>query len=126
MKAVEVELPLQPTAGNHEHHDGQERVDGDSLLEFRPVHRYREYLAELRIQLERHSADVDMLLKPGPSGNPTLPETVTRDHTSTSEDLRALDKQARIERLRRDGWQRKRFDASRYERLCEAVLAELN
>jgi hypothetical protein len=41
------------------------------------------------------------------------------------EEARALDRAARIERLRRSGWQRKRFDAARYEELCEAVLAEL-
>lgn len=34
-------------------------------------------------------------------------------------------RRARIERLRRSGWQRKRFDGTRYEVLCEEVLAEL-
>ncbi|EGS19153.1 uncharacterized protein CTHT_0057780 [Thermochaetoides thermophila DSM 1495] len=42
------------------------------------------------------------------------------------EGARSADLQARIEKLRRCGWQRKRFDASRYEELCEAVMAELS
>jgi hypothetical protein len=35
------------------------------------------------------------------------------------------DKQARIERLRRCGWQRKRFDPRKYEELRDSVMAEL-
>lgn len=36
------------------------------------------------------------------------------------------ERRARIDRLKQSGWRRKRFDASRYEGLCEAVMAELN
>jgi hypothetical protein len=39
--------------------------------------------------------------------------------------MRALDLKARIERLRAEGWQRKRFDPRRYDALCEAALADL-
>lgn len=38
----------------------------------------------------------------------------------------AQDRMARIDKLRMNGWKRKRFDASRYEVLCETVMAELN
>ncbi|CAN8098829.1 unnamed protein product [Discula destructiva] len=36
------------------------------------------------------------------------------------------ERKARIDRLKMSGWRRKRFDASRYEELCDVVLAELN
>lgn len=42
------------------------------------------------------------------------------------DEARALDRMARIDKLRMNGWKRKRFDASRYEVLCETVMAELN
>lgn len=42
------------------------------------------------------------------------------------EEARAQDRMARIDKLRMNGWKRKRFDASRYEVLCETVIAELN
>ena len=38
---------------------------------------------------------------------------------------KSADIKARIERLRATGWQRKRFDAGRYEALREQVLSEL-
>jgi hypothetical protein len=61
-----------------------------------------------------------------PQGQLLSPASPASLRTSTSSaDLRALDKQARIERLRKTGWQRKRFDAARSERLAEEVLAEL-
>lgn len=42
------------------------------------------------------------------------------------DEARAQDRVARIDKLRMNGWKRKRFDASRYEMLCETVMAELN
>lgn len=42
------------------------------------------------------------------------------------EEARSQDRMARIDKLRMNGWKRKRFDASRYEVLCETVMAELN
>lgn len=39
---------------------------------------------------------------------------------------KARERKARIDRLKMSGWRRKRFDASRYEVLCDAVLTELN
>ncbi|KAK7744137.1 hypothetical protein SLS53_003658 [Cytospora paraplurivora] len=38
---------------------------------------------------------------------------------------RAQERRERIERLRSNGWRRERFDASRYEELCEQAMAEL-
>ncbi|KAK2611089.1 hypothetical protein N8I77_004465 [Diaporthe amygdali] len=42
------------------------------------------------------------------------------------DEARLQDRMARIDKLRMSGWKRKRFDASRYEVLCETVMAELN
>ncbi|KAI3397850.1 hypothetical protein diail_10251 [Diaporthe ilicicola] len=42
------------------------------------------------------------------------------------DEARAQARVARIDKLRMNGWKRKRFDASRYELLCETVMAELN
>lgn len=84
----------------------------------------------LKYQLQAHRSDVDTLL--GESTGQTRKEEfiaaiVSNPNASVaSEELRMLDRQARIEKLRQNGWQRKRFDASRYERLCNDVLAELS
>lgn len=39
---------------------------------------------------------------------------------------KARERKARIDRLKMSGWRRKRFDASRYEVLCDVVMTELN
>lgn len=39
---------------------------------------------------------------------------------------RSRERQARIDRLRMNGWKRKRFDVSRYEELCDTVMEELD
>jgi hypothetical protein len=44
-------------------------------------------------------------------------------------DIEALKKaelQARVERLRKAGWKRERFDVERYQKLCDQALAELD
>lgn len=45
--------------------------------------------------------------------------------TSGGDDERSRDRQARIDKLRMNGWNRKRFDATRYEVLREVVMSEL-
>lgn len=41
-------------------------------------------------------------------------------------ELRKAELKARIERLRETGWKRERFDAERYQKLCDRALAELD
>ncbi|ROW11162.1 hypothetical protein VMCG_00996 [Cytospora schulzeri] len=41
------------------------------------------------------------------------------------DEAKVQDRRARIDKLRMNGWKRERFDASRYEELCEQVMAEL-
>lgn len=43
-----------------------------------------------------------------------------------SDEARNLDRQARIDKLRMNGWKRKRFNVSRYEELRATVMEELN
>ncbi|KAK0631985.1 hypothetical protein B0T14DRAFT_420364 [Immersiella caudata] len=134
LKFREIELPLQlpPVA---EAEPLQLIPEDDSFLMARSVDRYCENLSGLRAQLTRHSASVDELLS-GPKDSEAprslllaAAETVRASsrlsNISDSDELRKVDRQARIERLRKNGWQRKRFDARRYEELCETVMSEL-
>ena len=93
------------------------------LATARSVDRCCEHLASLRAHLARHAvllSPPDISLSP-PSDSPFPQRPVSLSAAGETEETRA----ARIERLRRGGWRRKRFDASRYEVLCEAVMAEL-
>lgn len=138
-KLIAEELPLVPEDGPLGVNQDEEEDDDDPFPVERSVHRYNEHLSSLRAQLASHSAHLATLLAGG-GGSASPPQAETsvpllplsllplprprRD--SVGVDPRALDKQARIDRLRRSGWQRKRFDARRYEDLCEAVMAELS
>ncbi|EGO52468.1 hypothetical protein NEUTE1DRAFT_125959 [Neurospora tetrasperma FGSC 2508] len=116
----EVELPLPINMDSQQFENCEE--DDDTLNITKSIDRFRDQLHELREQLERHSANLDYQLEAMATEPPKSPTGV---NGVGKEELRALDRQARIERLRRDGWQRKRFDTQRYEELCETVLAEL-
>lgn len=85
--------------------------------------RYCAHLFNLKSRLVQHRASLEAVLE-----TPASRESEIADCSSTSsgDDTRALDRRARIERLRKSGWQRKRFDPSRYEALRNAALAELN
>ncbi|KAK3942695.1 hypothetical protein QBC46DRAFT_65672 [Diplogelasinospora grovesii] len=105
-------------------------IDRDPSVVPRSVHRYFKHLEGLRTQLESHSASLDELLNTRRSllltAEDMLAQTKARTSTTEGEALRALDRQARIQRLRKTGWQRPRFDARRYEELCYAVMQELS
>jgi hypothetical protein len=85
--------------------------------------RYCAHLASLKSRLLQHRASLEAVIEA-----PTVSESEITDRSPTplGDDIRALDRMARIERLRKTGWQRKRFDPSRYEALRNAALAELN
>lgn len=106
----------------------------------RSVDRCCEHLAHLRAQLARHSTSLDQLLQaqtqtqtqtrlsPNNNNNRNSVKPPPANNNATTprgSEARAQDRQARVERLRKAGWQRTRFDASPYEALCEAVLAEM-
>ncbi|KAH8889553.1 hypothetical protein GQ53DRAFT_600533, partial [Thozetella sp. PMI_491] len=106
-QAKPIELPLQSEVPL--------LPEDDDMFMARSVSRYCETLADLKTQLANHAASLHESRR-GSIIGPLVAE---------KEDLRVLDRQARIERLRKSGWQRKRFDARRYEELCDAVMAEL-
>ncbi|KAK5663363.1 hypothetical protein OQA88_3791 [Cercophora sp. LCS_1] len=137
-REIELPLTLQPVS---ETEPLQLIPEDDAFLMARSVDRFCENLSSLRAQLSRHTASVDNLLAqskeipaPGARGSLLLLENATARMSIGSapgtpgvleDEFRRLDRQARIERLRKSGWQRKRFDARRYEELCESVLSEL-
>jgi hypothetical protein len=107
------------------------------------VDRYYGHLSALKMQVRRHIASLGELLDPPSSPSPAPSEaegepqaaaeestpsssTASGSSNSSKEEKKLQERAARIERLRREGWKRKRFDARRYEELCNAVMAELN
>ncbi|KAK4236762.1 hypothetical protein C8A03DRAFT_45291 [Achaetomium macrosporum] len=136
-KFQEIELPLQTIpedeAEDEAENEVEDREDENTYFVARSVSRCCEHLSSLRAQLARHSTSLDQLLSSAAasqSQSDSESESASEPTTkvapcSGAGDARTLDRQARIERLRRNGWQRKRFDARRYEELREAVLAEL-
>ncbi|KAF6841381.1 hypothetical protein CPLU01_00512 [Colletotrichum plurivorum] len=102
-----------------------EDCDAFDFLHERSVHRYCGLLSSLRSQISVHIANVEEeLAAPSrASSTPTIP--IRAATPELCDELRNLDIKARIERLRQNNWQRRRFDASRYEALRESVLAEL-
>ncbi|KAL1841125.1 hypothetical protein VTJ49DRAFT_7403 [Mycothermus thermophilus] len=146
----EEELDCIPEETEEEQENHHDEDDENSYAIAGAVARACEHLATLRAQLARHSNSLDQLLLlqqqqpqkqqrqrisllPSPrSPSPfpvSLPSPTNAPHQQQlqpiKEEARALDRQARIERLRKSGWQRKRFDARRYEELAETALAEL-
>lgn len=111
-------LPLRPEDEGGD--DGFFRVE-------RSVHRYNETLARLRAQLAGHSLNLGVQLVLAAdigSSRPSSPMSPTFEKAG-GDAVRAAERQARIERLRKNGWVRKRFDGRRYEDLAREVLAEL-
>ncbi|KAI1815379.1 hypothetical protein GGS20DRAFT_576262 [Poronia punctata] len=106
----------------------------ESSLQTRSLDRLKLRLSALGDQIRRHRAAVDDLLagtsdatphadtrKPLPPNTP-IAQTTGRYLPVVPSQPRL---QERIERLRGSGWQRRRFDARRYEALREEVLGEL-
>lgn len=106
-------------------------LDDDlTFLRARSIHRYSSLLASLRAQVASHLAAIDADLAAAAAAPArmsfSLPSRAASPTPAPAEgEPRSLDIQARIERLRASGWQRKRFDPRRYEHLREAALAEL-
>ncbi|KAK3995416.1 hypothetical protein QBC44DRAFT_25649 [Cladorrhinum sp. PSN332] len=112
-KFQEVEWPLHtiPECDDEDLLESSEEDDESTYMIARSVDRCCEHLSGLRTQLVRHAASLDESLSP---------------KAVSAEATQFMDKATRIERLRKIGWQRKRFNARRYEELCEAVMAELS
>ena len=96
----------------------------DAFAPERPISRYCGLLSSLHKELTSHLSDVEDLLA-APSTIPNWSGRSSPEAGSNAEELRTLELRTRIERLRQNGWQRRRFDPSRYEQLRETALAEL-
>lgn len=100
------------------HQYGHDRVlvdEGESenpLERTRSLHRYADALAALHRQI------MTVHLPASQDVAPARPPP-------SNDDMRAIELRTRIERLRAEGWRRRRFDAARYEALREAALADL-
>ncbi|CAK7564990.1 MAG: hypothetical protein SEPTF4163_002896 [Sporothrix epigloea] len=97
-------------------------VDRRHLQTESSADRYCAHLSDLRFRVAQHKAKLNMI--DAVLGN----DGGTTNHcpTPVEDGQQALERKARIERLRKNGWQRKRFDPSRYEALRNAALAELS
>ena len=80
------------------------------------VHRYRDILASLQEQITSHQSFIEKEI--ASSQNPN------RYFSEGNEAVRKMELQARIERLKANGWNRKRFDVAKYEALRERALAD--
>ncbi|KAF7549408.1 hypothetical protein G7Z17_g6412 [Cylindrodendrum hubeiense] len=96
-----------------------ELVDGP-LHNADAMHRSFALLSGLQRQISRHLSFIETDLAAARNPPPTATNLGLHD-----EEHRALDLQARIERLRASGWQRRRFDFQRYEQLREKALADM-
>ncbi|KAH8175929.1 hypothetical protein LIA77_04347 [Sarocladium implicatum] len=88
----------------------------DPFARDRSIHRYSTILDSLRRQIATHLAAADAELAIAATSPPSL---------ASNEEMRALELQTRIARLKANGWQRRRFDASRYAELRESAMADL-
>ncbi|KAH7170589.1 hypothetical protein EDB81DRAFT_171255 [Dactylonectria macrodidyma] len=86
----------------------------------RAAHRSSALLSGLQRQITRHLSFIDADLAAARNPPPTATNLGLHD-----DEHRALDLQARIERLRASGWQRKRFDFQRYKQLREKAMADM-
>jgi hypothetical protein len=107
----------------------------DPFRHARSVHRYSALLTSLQRQVFRHLNFIEAELgqqhtTPPYEGIPPLPVTVktvaSASTTPNADKTRSPELQARIERLRAQGWERKRFDARRYAELRESASADMN
>lgn len=88
----------------------------DPFARDRSIHRYSTILDSLRRQIAAHLAAVDAELAAAATKTPLL---------ACNEEMRALELRTRIAKLKANGWQRRRFDAAKYEALRESAMADL-
>ncbi|PKS06376.1 hypothetical protein jhhlp_007124 [Lomentospora prolificans] len=100
--------------------------DSELFLPETSIDRYCSVLSGLATQVAIHLEGVRAELeKPtgedGHSSGRSTPESVA----SMDAESKALEIRARIDKLKQNGWRRRRFDPSRYQALRQSVLAEL-
>lgn len=80
------------------------------------VERYCTVLSSIQKQINSHLVSIDRDITAALTPRAAL---------STNAEMKHLDLRTRIDRLRANGWQRKRFDAKRYEEFREQVMADM-
>ncbi|KAM0559674.1 hypothetical protein ACHAPJ_004198 [Fusarium lateritium] len=107
----------------------------DPFRHARSVHRYSALLTSLQRQVFRHLNFIESELgqqhvsvpeeetPPSPTTTVMVPPASA---TPNADKTRSPELQARIERLRAKGWERRRFDARRYAELRESAVADMD
>ncbi|PHH55313.1 hypothetical protein CFIMG_001072RA [Ceratocystis fimbriata CBS 114723] len=95
-----------------------------------PISRLCALLSSLRLEVASHLAAVEaMVSAPEQDRNVSTSASSGRstpiEAFKDSSEMRSLDIKARIERLRSNNWERRRFDAGKYRALAASALAEL-
>ncbi|KAF5640999.1 hypothetical protein F25303_6987 [Fusarium sp. NRRL 25303] len=107
----------------------------DPFRHARSVHRYSALLTSLQRQVFRHLSFIETELgqqhttlpyEDTPPPPVTVNTATSASATLSADKTRSPELQARIERLRAKGWERKRFDARRYAELRESASADMN
>ncbi|OAA78069.1 hypothetical protein LEL_04892 [Akanthomyces lecanii RCEF 1005] len=80
------------------------------------LERYCAILASIQRQITSHLGAIDREITAALSSKSSVPADA---------EMRALELHSRIERLRANGWKRKRFDAKHYEEYREQVMADM-
>ena len=97
----------------------------NAWLRNRNLDRYRASLDDFACALADNLQSIDDLIKATTEAQGTRYTTRILSSYANDEQAKAADLRERIQRLRMRGWARSRFDSTRYEKLCEAALAEL-
>lgn len=105
-----------PTASEPQYFPVPPQSSDDHLKSSAALERYCLVLSSIQRQIRTHLASID---------NDIEAATNTRHVAPIDEEMRALELQSRIERLRACGWQRKRFDVKRYENFRERAMADM-
>ncbi|EGX94071.1 hypothetical protein CCM_02342 [Cordyceps militaris CM01] len=80
------------------------------------LERYCTVLSSIQRQITSHLSAIDREITAALTPKAYVP---------ANDEMRALELRSRIERLRANGWKRKRFDAHRYEEFREQVTADM-
>ncbi|KAI9834757.1 MAG: hypothetical protein M1819_002843 [Sarea resinae] len=99
----------------------------DVWLRLRALERFNNHLVSLSESIQDHLKAVDsqIISISEAQANWKLPIPFKLHAGAPQEDINLVEKRARIERLRANGWKRERYCGARYEDLCQRALAEL-
>ena len=97
----------------------------ETWLQYRNIERYNAHLEDFAGMLARHMESINSLIATTKEAQSARYNARRLTSHGDDEEARAMDLRDRILKLKSTGWKRKRFDAEKYERLCEVALAEL-